>query len=581
MIYNKFDVEENNNHICIHIPQKQAPIDIKTPKENLLAQGTTMFWEYTMWWQKILVVFFLTLMLIIPLLTNWMNVQMVQGSNAMSFAVIFVVVHIMERLIDVLRNCFLLRIASALQSIFLRCGITHYASLSKPSRLSNPAYNFMKFLQEASWSINHLIEWGIYAMGSMVGQSVSAGILLFVFDLEWIDYIILPIAIAIAFFAIQKLQKILTERQEISREIGEKTTDLEQLKAIGLQNGDIGADEIINFLLNQIHYDNYFVRPLYNYIGSTLDITLELVALAYAIYLPTDRAFVAKLVLIRTISSALNSVTHFLSQYNRYCNQYLKYRKHFDKELSYDEHREQLSLPEQGLEITNISIRRGDNYSIEGENIAIELGKHILIQGPSGAGKTSFVDAIRGFISGITLSTGVPGNYSHHIYMHAQSCASSVQLTSVSFADLFDTTNQSDFERIGKLLELVFSESELTRILENISKEQPFQTNIDGKLSGGQQARIFIALTLWNIEKYSSKITIFDEIESALDSGNRVSVLKKLYAYLNVRNIATIWITHMCQCELSKCGIDFDGGRLILCPLENGTGARIQHNKQN
>jgi ABC-type multidrug transport system fused ATPase/permease subunit len=581
MIYNKFDVEENNNHICIHIPQKQAPIDIKTPKENLLAQGTTMFWEYTMWWQKILVVFFLTLMLIIPLLTNWMNVQMVQGSNAMSFAVIFVVVHIMERLIDVLRNCFLLRIASALQSIFLRCGITHYASLSKPSRLSNPAYNFMKFLQEASWSINHLIEWGIYAMGSMVGQSVSAGILLFVFDLEWIDYIILPIAIAIAFFAIQKLQKILTERQEISREIGEKTTDLEQLKAIGLQNGDIGADEIINFLLNQIHYDNYFVRPLYNYIGSTLDITLELVALAYAIYLPTDRAFVAKLVLIRTISSALNSVTHFLSQYNRYCNQYLKYRKHFDKELSYDEHREQLSLPEQGLEITNISIRRGDNYSIEGENIAIELGKHILIQGPSGAGKTSFVDAIRGFISGITLSTGVPGNYSHHIYMHAQSCASSVQLTSVSLADLFDTTNPSDFERIHELLEIVFSESELTRILENISKEQPFQTNIDGKLSGGQQARIFIALTLWNIEKYSSKITIFDEIESALDSGNRVSVLKKLYAYLNVRNIATIWITHMCQCELSKCGIDFDGGRLILCPLEDGTGARIQHNKQN
>lgn len=577
MLYKEFDIEENKSHI----PQKPVPIDIKTPKENLLAQGTAMFWEYTMWWQKILVVFFLTLMLIIPLLTNWMNVQMVQGSNAMSFAVIFVVVRIMERLIDVLRNCFLLRIASALQAIFLRCGITHYASLSKPSRLSNPAYTFMKFLQEASWSINHLIEWGIYAMGSMVGQSVSAVILLFVFDLEWIDYIILPIAIAIAFFAIRKLQKILTKRQEISREIGEKTTDLEQLKAIGLQNGDIGADEIIIFLLNQIHYDNYFVRPLYNYIGSTLDITLELVALAYAIYLPTDRAFVAKLVLIRTISSALNSVTHFLSQYNRYCNQYLKYRKHFDKELSYDEHREQLSLPEQGLEITNISIRRGDNYSIEGENIAIELGKHILIQGPSGAGKTSFVDAIRGFISGITLRTGVPGNYSHHIYMHAQSCASSVQLTSVSLADLFDTMNPSDFERIGELLEIVFSESELTRILENISKEQPFQTKIDGKLSGGQQARIFIVLTLWNIEKYSSKIAIFDEIESALDSGNRISVLKKLYSYLNVRNIATIWITHMCQCELSKCGIDFDGGRLILCPLEDGTGARIQHNKQN
>ena len=581
MLYNEFDIEENKGHICINIPQKQDPIDTQIPKATLLAEGTAMFWKYTRWWQKILVVFFLILMLIIPLLTNWMNVQMLQGSNTMTLAVVFVVVSILARLVNIIRDCFLLSVASVLQTIFLRCGITHYVSLSKASRFSSPAYNFCKFLQEASWSINHLIEWGIYAMGSMIGQSMSAGILLFVFDLEWIDYIILPIAIAIAFFAIRKLQKMLTERQEISREFGEKTTDLEQLKAIGLQNGDIGADEMFEFLKKSIQYDNRFVRPLYNYIGFTLDIALDFVTLAYAIYLPTDRAFVAKLVLIRTISSALNSVTHFLSQYNRYCNQYLKYRKHFDKELSYDEHHEQLPLPEQCLQITKVSIQRSDNYSIEGENITIETGKHILIQGPSGAGKTSFVDAIRGFISGITLSTGVPGNYSHHIYMHAQSCASSVQLTSVSFADLFDTTIPSDFERIGKLLELVFSESELKRILENISKEQPFQTKIDGKLSGGQQARIFISLTLWNVDKYSSKIVIFDEIESALDSGNRVSVLKKLYAYLNVRSIAAIWITHMCQCELSKCGIDFDGGRLILCPLEDGTGAIIQYNKQN
>lgn len=604
MSFQRFDVEsqppaETRLQIRKHSPEAH-------PKPTLLGQGAKMIWAHTRWWQKILVVQFLALMLVIPLLTNWMNVQMVQGATQ-SFAIIFCVVRVLERIIDVIRECFLLRLGTRLQILFLKSGLDHYASLSKPSRLSNPAYNFVKFLQEASWAINHLVEWGLFAMGSMVGQSVSAGILLFVFDLEWVDYVVLPIAIAIAVFVIRNLQKLLTARQQISRDIGEITTDLEQMKAINLQNSDIGADEIGKFLLKPILYDNRFVRPLYNYIGCTLDIALELVSLAYAIYLPNDRAFVAKLVLIRTISSALNSVTHFMSQYNTYCNQYLKYCKHFEQtDLSYDVHHENLPIPEEGLQITKVSIKRGLNYFIQAGEILIRLGKHFLVRGPSGAGKTSLMDALRGFIPGVSLSSGVPGNYSHQICMHAQSCASLVQLTSVSLADLFGitssqdlptfesihelnlmgsladlfgTTLAQDFERIHELLLVVFKESELRRILDNISREAPFQTKIEGKLSGGQQARIFIALTLWNLEKRSSKIVIFDEVESALDPGNRVAVLQKLYAYLKARNIAAIWITHMCQCELDKCGIEFDGGRLLLVPREDGTGAEIQRSE--
>ena len=475
MSYNKFDKDS------LSVPQPTGDIP-SHPKSTLLAQGWSMIQESTAWWEKLLFLLFMTLQLVIPLLTNWMNVQMVQGAYH-HYAMAFSVIHIFQVMVDVFRGCFYMRVATRLQTLFLKSGLAHYASLSKPSRFSNPAYNFTKFLQEASWSINHLVEWGLFAMGSMVGQSVSAGILLFVFDLEWIDYIVLPIAIAIAFYVIRKLQKLLTDRQQISREIGESTTNLEQLNAMKLQNGDIGAKEIGEFLLKSIHYDNRFVRLLYNYIGCTLELALELVTLAYAIYLPNDRAFLAKLILIRTISSALNSVTHFLSQYDRYFNQYLKYRKHFDKtDLTYDELHEQLPIPEEGLTIISVSIKRGENYSIEGGNIPIQHGKHILVQGPSGAGKTSLVDALRGFIPGVTLLIGVSGNFSKQICIHAQSCASLVQLTSVSFADLFGTSDVNDFERIHVLFEIVFQKSELTRILDNISKENPFQTKIEGKL---------------------------------------------------------------------------------------------------
>ncbi len=98
-------------------------------------------------------------------------------------------------------------------------------------------------------------------------------------------------------------------------------------------------------------------------------------------------------------------------------------------------------------------------------------------------------------------------------------------------------------------------------------------------MSGDQQARIFIALSLWNIEKRKSEIAIFDEIESALDPGNRCAILHNLYIYLKSRNISAIWITHMCKCELDKCGIEFDGGNLVLVPNKDGTGAIISYSK--
>jgi ABC-type glutathione transport system ATPase component len=265
-----------------------------------------------------------------------------------------------------------------------------------------------------------------------------------------------------------------------------------------------------------------------------------------------------------------------MSQYNRYCNQYRQYRKHFDAPLEYDDHHKKKPIPEEGLIIESVLIQRGENYTIQGGEIHIEQGTHILVQGKSGVGKTSWVDALRGFIPGVTLNQGIPANYSHQIWMHAQSCASLVQLTSVSLADLFEIDDTTVFPFIRELLGIVFQEPELRRILDNISKENPFQTKIFGKISGGQQARIFIALTLWEINKKNSRIAIFDEVESALDPGNRVAVLRNLYAYLKAHNIAAIWITHMCQCELDKCGIEFDGGKLLLVPREDGSGADIQ-----
>ena len=577
MTYEQFDKEVPLTDVRIQIPD-EAPSHKDHPKPTLLAQGSAMIWAHTRWWDKIFLLFFLALMLVIPFLTNWMNVQMLRG-DTQSFAILFCISNIFERITNVIRDSYLLHLGTKMQKIFIEKGVEHYYSLSKITRNSNPAFNFIEFLKDASWSINNLIDWGFFAIGSMVGQSISSCILLFVFDLKIIDYVVLPIAIVIAAYVIRKLQKLLTDKQQKNRNLEEKNTDLKQLKYWKLQNGNIKVDEICQFLLKPILYENRFVRPLYNYIGCTLDIAIELVALVYAIYLPNDRAFLAKLVLIRTISSALNSVTRFISQYNRYCNDYLQYRKHFDQDLKYDELYKPLPIPEKGLHITSVCIPISEKYSIKGGEIQIKPGTQMLITGESGTGKTSLIDGIFGSKSGVTTSDGVPGNYSHQIQMHPQESSSFVQTLSISIADLFETNDENDFKRIRELLGMLFPEAKLAQILDIISEEHPFQTKIMGKLSGGEKARFCIANTLFEIEKKGSKIAIFDEPESALDPKNRVTILKKLFAYFKERDIAAIWITHMPNSELNESGIQFDGGKLLLAAREDGTGADIQRSQ--
>ena len=73
-----------------------------------------------------------------------------------------------------------------------------------------------------------------------------------------------------------------------------------------------------------------------------------------------------------------------------------------------------------------------------------------------------------------------------------------------------------------------------------------------------------------NQERENQSICIFDELDAGLDPSNRCIILRKLYYFLKERNITAIWITHMCDCELQKCGIDFDGGRLFFQQSENG-----------
>ena len=207
--------------------------------------------------------------------------------------------------------------------------------------------------------------------------------------------------------------------------------------------------------------------------------------------------------------------------------------------------------PFKNLQLENVSYAypNSDHRSLENINLTIEKGDFIGLIGPSGAGKTTLVDVMLGFLKPSSGVLKVNGLDAHDNIMEWRShCAYLPQEIFLIDGTLEENitlnrnkVNPDNLTQALKLSKLEFLTIELPKGLD---------TNLGDKgvrLSGGQKQRVAMARAIY----HQREILLLDESTSALDSQTEKEVMDELVGLKSEKTIIAIAhrITTLKECN--------------------------------
>lgn len=162
-------------------------------------------------------------------------------------------------------------------------------------------------------------------------------------------------------------------------------------------------------------------------------------------------------------------------------------------------------------------------------NVKIRKGEFVVLEGPSGAGKTTVLNLISGLITDYSGEILIDETILSPSYIHAwQSKLGFVQQTPVILQDSLlhnitfgEDTRLIDFAKVKKVTTLV----ELDEFINSTPLQLDTPVSENGlTLSGGQRQRLALARALYR----DPEVLLLDEAVNQLDEKNKICVLKRL-----------------------------------------------------
>lgn len=204
------------------------------------------------------------------------------------------------------------------------------------------------------------------------------------------------------------------------------------------------------------------------------------------------------------------------------------------------------------LRLSGLSVDRGVRSArrsvLHGIDLEIAAGEKIGLIGESGSGKTTLARTVLGLISPVSGSVELNGRRIDSLNkseLRAHRRTGAVQYVFQDpLASLDPDIEVGDSIAEGLVLrgglDRNHIRSKVADAIERVGLDRATASRLPAELSGGQRQRIAIARAV----VLDPSLLLLDEPVSALDSVNRIQILKLLTELGRTRNIAQLFISH-------------------------------------
>lgn len=473
-----------------------------------------------------------------------------------------------------------------------------YEKLHSDDIVTRPFNEFFNKLVNYSFAIMMTFDWGFSNIIFL--SSTFCSITWTFFQKGLIIHLSITLLIFSVFYYyyIRNKQNMFTLQDKKIRQERERIKSLVQLLGLTFEKKEISSEIMINEenkmcendLKNELEWIN--IMTINNLSIGTLKILI-----VYFGYMSNNLGtFLLISLSMNRLSEAISELNRFVTQYNRYNNDYENMIDFWDGAIEESQPEKYWLSNQIKITVTGICIPIGNNdNSLKLSNnfneinspklsnesgyisskikyipeLVLEMGMNILIEGPSGSGKSRLVKKLFDLIKDgdAIWSHGSGRNYYHCVVEYFQEIKEKMPSSKVSIRNYFRNESDNDVitfylkEAWGKDYERIMAT--IIKASENYStismNNHPFDLPINEKLSGGQKSRLIFWTRGYVADYYSKECIILDEPMPDVDFDGYIDNITRFFTKYS--NQIIIMVGHLCECKRIKMknnGVHFD-----------------------